>query len=124
MTVCAPAVRWSCARCDVSVGRIDGDPTDLPETWTQIGEETYCLICSRTMVGEAAMESAPSASSREELMRVRRDAVIEFEIDRTPLAPNRVIAHACRTSLMTVATVRRALDGDSADKRSRVPSGT
>jgi hypothetical protein len=106
------------------VGRIDGDPTDLPETWTQVGEETYCLICSRTMVGEAAMESAPSASSRDELMRVRRDAVIEFEIDRTPLAPNRVIAHACRTSLMTVATVRRALDGDPAAKRSRVPSGT
>jgi hypothetical protein len=118
------AVRWSCARCDVSVGRIDGGPADLPETWTQVGDESYCLICSRAMVGEAAMESAPDASSREELMRVRRDAVIEFEIDRTPLAPNRVIAHACRTSLMTVATVRRTLDGDASAKPSRVPSGT
>jgi hypothetical protein len=118
----APAIRWSCARCDVSVGRIDGDPTDLPETWTQVGDASYCLICSRTMVGEAAMDSAPSASSREDLMRVRRDAVIEFEIDRTPLAPNRVIAHACRTSLMTVATVRRGLDAESAPKPSPVAS--
>jgi hypothetical protein len=119
----APAVRWSCARCDVSVGRIDGGPTNLPDTWTQIGDATYCLTCSRTMVGEAAMDSAPSASSREELMRVRRDAVIEFEIDRTPLAPNRVIAHACRTSLMTVATVRRGLDAESAAEPSPVTSG-
>jgi hypothetical protein len=104
------------------VGRIDGGPTALPKTWTQVGEATYCLICSRTIVGEAAMDSAPSASSREELMRVRRDAVIEFEIDRTPLAPNRAIAHACRTSLMTVATVRRAREGDSADPPSPVAS--
>lgn len=116
MRVGAPAVRWSCARCNVSVGRIDGGPTDLPDTWTRAEGATYCLICSRTMVGEAAMDLAPSASSREELMRVRRDAVIEFEIDRTPLAPNRVIAHACRTSLMTVATVRRAVDGASTAK--------
>ena len=118
----APALRWSCARCNVSVGRIDGGPTDLPDTWTQVGSASYCLICSRTLVGEAAMDSAPSASSREELMRVRRDAVIEFEIDRTPLAPNRVIAHACRTSLMTVATVRRGLDGDAAAKPPSVAS--
>ena len=118
------AVRWSCSRCRVSVGRIDGGPTDLPDTWTRDHDAVYCLICSRTMVGEAAMDSAPSASSREELMRVRRDAVIEFEIDRTPLAPNRVIAHACRTSLMTVATVRRTRDGDPAAAPSPVPSGT
>lgn len=120
----AATVRWSCARCDVSVGRIDGGPADLPSTWTRVGDANYCLICSRALVGEAAMESAPSASSREELMRVRRDAVIEFEIDRTPLAPNRVIAHACRTSLMTVATVRRGLDAESAAKPSPVVSGT
>jgi hypothetical protein len=111
--ITAPAARWSCARCDVSVGRIDGGVTDLPETWTQVDGANYCLICSRAMVGEAAMDSAPDASSREELMRVRRDAVIEFEIDRTPEAPNRVIAHACRTSLMTVATVRRGLEAAS-----------
>ena len=118
----AAAVRWSCARCGVSVGRIDGGPTDLPETWTRSDGATYCLICSRAMVGEAAMDSAPSASSREERMRLRRDAVIEFEIGRTPLAPNRVIAHACRTSLMTVATVRGALDGPASAKPSSAPS--
>jgi hypothetical protein len=117
------AVRWSCDRCNVSAGRIDGDPTDLPIAWTRVGDATYCLVCSRAVVGEEAMNSAPPTSSREELMRVRRDAVIEFEIGRTPLAPNRVIAQACRTSLMTVATVRRTLDGDAALGSPSVPSG-
>jgi hypothetical protein len=41
---------------------------------------------------------------------VRRDALIEFEIDRVPLAPNRAIAQACRTSPIAVATVRGALE--------------
>jgi hypothetical protein len=101
---------------------MDGGATDLPETWSQIDDDVYCLLCSRALVGEAAMDSAPDASSREERMRLRRDAVIEFEIDRTPLAANRVIAHACRTSLMTVATVRRTLDQASAGKSSNTPS--
>lgn len=110
----AAAVRWSCARCDVSVGRIDGSAMPLPDTWTRSDGAIHCLNCSRALVGEAAMDAAPPASSREERSRLRRDAVIRFEISRAPLAPNRVIAHACRTSLITVATVRRALEGASA----------
>jgi hypothetical protein len=107
----------------VSVGRIDGSATALPETWTQADSATYCLTCSRALVGEAAMDAAPPASSREERSRLRRDAVIEFEIGRTPLAPNRVVAHACRTSLITVATVRRGLESASSHSRSGVPTG-
>ncbi len=41
---------------------------------------------------------------------MRRDALIEFEIDRVPLAPNRAIAQACRTSPIAVAAVRGALE--------------
>jgi hypothetical protein len=104
------AVRWSCSRCDVSVGQLDGRPTDLPVSWTRSGDSTFCLACSRALAGEAATDSAPEASSREELARVRRDAVIEFEIGRVPLAPNRTIAHACRTSPIAVAAVRGALE--------------
>ena len=107
------AVRWTCARCDVSVGMIDGGPSQLPATWSRSGDSTFCLACSRAEAGDAALDSAPAASSREERVRLRRDAVIEFEVARTPEAPNRAIANACHTSAGTVKTVRDALEGTS-----------
>lgn len=103
------AVRWSCARCHVSVGQIDGTPTGLPATWTRTDESTFCLNCSRALAGEAALDSVPDACSPEERLRLRREALIQFEIRRVPLAPNRTIANACRTSPKAVATVRDAL---------------
>jgi len=74
----AGAVRWSCARCGVSVGRIDGEPTDLPETWTAAERETFCLTCSRARAGEVALALTEGESSREDRVRIQRDAVIEF----------------------------------------------
>jgi hypothetical protein len=56
---------------------------------------------------------APAATSREERVRLRRAALIEFEIGRAPEAPNRTIALACRTSTGAVASVRERL-GQSA----------
>lgn len=56
------------------------------------------------------MEAAPAASSREDRVRLRRTALIEFEIGRAPEAPDRAIAKACRTSGHAVATVRESLD--------------
>lgn len=106
----ADAVRWSCARCKVSVGKIDGEPSLLPKTWTRLDGQAFCLACSRTRAGEAAIGSAPAASSREELVLLRRTALIEFEIDRAPEAPNRTVALACRTSPAAVAAVRNRLD--------------
>jgi hypothetical protein len=77
--------------------------------------EAFCLACSRARAGEAAMDSAPATSSREERVRLRRTALIEFEIGRAPEAPNRTIAQACRTSGPAVAAVRARLDeSDSA----------
>jgi hypothetical protein len=120
----AGAVRWSCARCNVSVGRLDGAPTRLPATWTRAGDSTLCLICSRALAGEAAMDSAPADCSREERYLLRREAVIRFEIDRTPLAPNRTIALACRTSPKKVASVRESLaDGLSHQHPPTAPHG-
>ena len=43
-------------------------------------------------------------------MKLQRSALIAFEIARTPEAPNRVIANACRTSAMAVAAVRKVAD--------------
>jgi hypothetical protein len=102
------AARWSCARCQVSVGRIDGEPTLLPTSWSLTDEQALCLTCSRAQAGEIAMEAAPEAS-REDRVRIRRTALIEFEIDRAPEAPNRTIALACRTSPAAVAAVRTDL---------------
>lgn len=102
------SIRWSCARCQVSVGRIDGEPEPLPPTWTRCNEMTYCLSCSRARAGEEALGSAPESSSREDRAKLQRRALIAFEIARTPAAPNRVIANACRTSAMAVAAVRKA----------------
>jgi hypothetical protein len=106
----AEAVRWSCARCEVSVGRIDGEPTLLPTSWSRADGHVLCLACSRAEAGEAALGSAPAASSREDRVRLRRTALIEFEIGRVPEAPNRTIALACRTSSAAVAAVRDELE--------------
>ncbi len=81
----------------------------MPETWTESGDLTFCLSCSRALAGEAALESAPETTSPEARMRLRREALILFEIGRSPEAPNRAIANACRTSPQAVATVRDAL---------------
>lgn len=103
------AVRWSCARCEVSVGRLDGEPTRLPESWILEDGLIYCLSCSRARAGEAAVAAAPETIAHEDLARLRRTALIEFEIGRTPTAPNRTVAHACRTSSAAVAAVRDRL---------------
>lgn len=107
----ADAVRWSCARCRVSVGRMDGEPSLLPDSWSQADGDVLCLTCSRAQAGETAIESAPAASSRQDRVKLRRTALIEFEIDRAPEAANRTIALACRTSSAAVAAVRDELEG-------------
>jgi hypothetical protein len=79
----------------------------LPSTWTRSGERLFCLTCSRALTADAAIEAAPADSSREDLVRIRRTALIEFEISRCPDAPNRAIAQACRTSTGAVAAIRK-----------------
>jgi hypothetical protein len=106
----AQAVRWSCSRCKVSVGQIDGGASSLPSTWSHIDGEALCLTCSRAQAGETAMDSAPAETSREDRVKLRRTALIEFEIERAPEAPNRTIALACRTSSAAVAAVRTDRD--------------
>jgi hypothetical protein len=93
---------------------MDGGETELPESWSRSDGETYCLSCSRALAGEAAMESAPASSSREERVRLRRTALIEFEIGRAPEATNGIIARACRTSGAAVQTVRSGLENPPA----------
>jgi hypothetical protein len=108
------AVRWECARCGVSCGRIDGGVSPLPANWTESAQSIYCLACSRALAGEEALEAAPDGTPRDALARIRRTGLIEFEIRRTPEAPNRTIAQACRTSTKTVASIREASTAEPA----------
>jgi hypothetical protein len=108
--VTVDAARWTCAMCGVSVGRIDGAPVGRPATWTESGGEIFCLGCSRAMAGDSAVDAAPVGCPSAERARIRRRALIEFEIERSPDAPNRTIANACRTSTMAVAAVRASSD--------------
>ena len=102
---------------------MDGEASSLPPNWTRSDGAAYCLGCSRALAGDAALDSAPDSSSREERVRLRRDAVIEFELGRTPDKPNRAIAQACRTSATAVATVRTALEDASPTPHVGAPSG-
>jgi hypothetical protein len=104
----AGAARWTCAKCAVSVGRIDGEPSRRPPSWTKSEDGLLCLSCSRTVAADTAAAGAPTGCSAEERSRLRRRALIEFEISRDPEAPDRRIAQACRTSTAAVAAVRGA----------------
>jgi hypothetical protein len=100
------SIRWSCTRCGVSVGQMDGEPTELPASWSRAEDQVLCLTCSRAQAGETAMDAVPDTVPREDRVKLRRTALIEFEIDRAPEAPNATIARACRTSSAAVKAVR------------------
>jgi hypothetical protein len=91
---------------------MDGEPSQLPATWATAAGDVLCLGCRRERVGEVALDSADSAQpevSREDRVKIRRRALIEFEIGRMPEAPNRTIAQACHTSPPAVAAIREAM---------------
>jgi hypothetical protein len=103
------ASKWTCDLCGVSVSRIDGKQTELPETWSSSPEGRFCLVCRRQRAAEAALESVPSDSPLAARARLRRTALIEFEVSRTPDHANNAIAKACRASTTAVAQARDRL---------------
>ena len=82
----------------------------MPSAWMSLAGHPYCLSCSRAQAADAALDAAPGSASREDRMRLRRKALIGFEIERSPDQTDRVIANSCRTSSQTVAVVRAELD--------------
>ncbi|HEX6601820.1 MAG TPA: hypothetical protein VF030_04200, partial [Solirubrobacterales bacterium] len=90
--------------------RSDAEPVPVPESWESCAEGTFCLGCRRRRVGEAAIESAPGESSRDSRVKLRRTALLEFEMRRDPDRTNGAIAKACRASIAAVATVRQKLN--------------
>jgi hypothetical protein len=103
------AAKWTCDHCGVSVSQMGGEAVQLPDTWTSSDEGTYCLICRRERAAQAALDAAPEESSVEVRAKLRRAALIEFEVSRRPDHGDGAIAKACRSSVSAVAAARRRL---------------
>lgn len=109
-TAVKTAAKWTCEGCGVSVSRMGGEKVELPETWISSKEGTYCLICRRERAAQAALDAASEESSVEERAKLRRAALIEFEVSRRPDHGDGAIAKACRSSVSAVAAARRRLN--------------
>jgi hypothetical protein len=103
------AKRWTCDRCGVTASRIDGEATQPPSSWARSAEGQFCLVCRREQAADRALDSAPSGSPVATRAKLRRAALIEFEVSRTPDHADGVIARACRTSVSAVTQARRNL---------------
>jgi hypothetical protein len=110
-TATAPgtAKKWTCNQCGVSIGRMDGQRVDFPETWDRNSDGIFCLNCRRDRAAQAALESAPDDSPIEVRAKLRRAALIEFEVSRRPDHGDGAIAKACRSSVSAVAAARQRL---------------
>jgi hypothetical protein len=96
--------KWSCARCGVVASFSSQGAGQEPEGWAREGGEWRCLNCRR----EEAMDLA-SIETDTEGKRVRRRALIEFELLRDPVARDQQIAKRARCSVNLVGPVREEL---------------
>ncbi len=101
--------KWTCDRCGVTASRMDGEATRPPDSWARTDDGQFCLVCRREQAAEAALDSAGDSPVAERA-KLRRAALIEFEVSRTPDHADGVIARACRTSVSAVTRARRNLD--------------
>jgi hypothetical protein len=103
------ARKWTCGGCGVAASRSDAEAAPLPESWEVCADGTFCLGCRRNRAAEAAVDSAPAESDRGARARLRRAAMVEFEVLRAPDRTNGSIAKACRSSIPAVAAARQRL---------------
>ena len=104
------AKQWDCDRCGVSVRQMNGEQTELPGGWASSDEGHFCLRCRRERAADEAVVSLEEDASHDARARLRRTALLEFEVRRTPDKSNGEIARACRSSVPAVADARRRLD--------------
>jgi hypothetical protein len=104
------STKWTCDRCGVSVGCVDGTPVPFPAAWAHEPNGSYCLGCRRDRAAEAALDGAPEDSPVEVRAKLRRAALIEFEVRRRPDHNDGAIAKACRSSVSAVAAARQRLE--------------
>jgi hypothetical protein len=108
-TATVTAAKWTCDGCGMTVRRMDGAQTALPEDWARSEQGLICLLCRRDLAAEEAIASAPSDSPINVRAELRRAALIEFEVRRNPDHPDGVIARTCRSSAPAVAKARQRL---------------
>lgn len=87
-----------------------GEKVALPDTWASDRDGTFCLNCRRERAAQAALDAAPPDSTVDARAKLRRTALIEFEVARRPDHGDGVIAKACRSSVSAVAAARRRLN--------------
>lgn len=105
----ATAQKWTCDRCGVSVGQMDGAKVAMPESWVSEDDGRFCLTCRRERAAEAALDAAPEDCSSDARAKLRRAGLVEFEVRRAPDRADNAIAKACHTSASTVVTARQAI---------------
>jgi hypothetical protein len=103
------ARKWTCNGCGVSASRSDEEAVPIPANWDSCAEGNFCLGCRRRRVAEAAVDSAPEDCNRDNRAKLRRAALLEFEVQRDPDRTNGSIAKACRSSIPAVAAARQRL---------------
>ena len=85
------------------------EKVELPESWTADKKGTFCLLCRRERAAQAALDAAPENSGLEDRAKLRRAALVEFEVRRRPNHGNGEIAKACRSSVAAVVAARKRL---------------
>jgi hypothetical protein len=100
--------RWICAGCGMSARRIDGLPMALPTSWAAAAEGALCLLCRRDRAAQEAVMAA-GEERNECRAEIRKTALIEFEVRRTPQLSNGAIARACQCAPLAVAAARERL---------------
>jgi hypothetical protein len=103
------AKKWTCDQCGVTVRQLSGEQVKLPESWSTSKDGTYCLLCRRERAAQAALAAAPQDYGREDRAKLRRTALVEFEVRRRPGHGNGEIAKACRSSVAAVVAARKRL---------------
>jgi len=108
MSATATAKKWTCNQCGVTVSRVGGEQVELPASWASCEDGTFCLLCRRDRAAQAALDAAPQGSI-EDRAKLRRAALVEFEVRRRPGHGNGEIAKACRSSVAAVVAARKRL---------------
>jgi hypothetical protein len=97
--------RWTCSGCKVTVRYAAGSNAPRrPEGWTKQGGRWLCLHCQR----EKAVEKATIGANGDGWAS-RRQALLEFELRRSPDVPDGVIAKRANCSTGHVRKVREEL---------------
>jgi hypothetical protein len=97
---------WTCAGCEMTVSWMpDAERPMLPGTWVKEKGEFYCLACRRDRAAEAGLAGMAEDTPIAERQQLRSEALVEFEVKRTPERPDNRIANACH---MSMASVRKA----------------